>query len=118
MSSVEAHYLLNSLYNLEFRLFDHMDPLKKATEPFAVIRAFPEENPQAYSLLEDIVVRYSSNKIFQRYHITLLDYLKLPTPLARNLDDIAERIVSGIEREDAERHNRALQKSMGSVDGK
>lgn len=115
MSSVEAHYLLNSLYNLEFRLFDHMDPQKKATEPFAVIRAFPEENPQADSLLEDVVVRYTSNKIFQRYHITLLDYLKLPTPLARNLDDIAERIVSVIEKEDADRHNTALKKSMNGI---
>lgn len=115
MSSVEAHYLLNSLYNLEFKLFDHMDAYKKVAEPFAVIRAFPQEDPQADSLLEDVVTRYCRNKIHQRFHMTLLDYLKLPCPTARKLDEIAESVVAPMEREESVRQQNAIQQTINNV---
>lgn len=95
-----------------------MDPLKKVSEPFAVIRAFPEEDPQSDSLLEDVVTRYVRNKIHQRYAMTLVDYLKLPSPMARKLDMIADSVVAPIEREEAERHKTAMQQTMNKINEK
>lgn len=108
MSSVDSHYLLNSLYNIEFKLFDHFDPQKKKAEPLAVIRAFPEEDPQADSLFEDVVYRYASNKIGERFRMSLEEYLRLPCTKARCLDKVAEIVMGPIEKEEVDKRKAML----------
>lgn len=95
-----------------------MDPVKKVAEPFAVIRAFPEENPQADSLLEDVVMRYTENKIYDRYHLSFLEYMKLPCTAARELDKIANDTLYRLEKEENTRKANAANEAMSKITGK
>ena len=105
MKPFETHYLLNTLYNIEMGLFNHLAEGSSAKEPLAVIRAFKEENQKANSLLDEVAFRYKTNKIWERFKISFLDYIKLPVTKARELDDISIRVLKPIE--DAEEKAKA-----------
>ena len=105
MKPFEAHYLLNTLYNIEMGLFNHLVEGSSTKEPLAVIRAFMEENQKANSLLDEVAFRYKTNKIWERFKISFLDYIKLPVTKARELDDISIRVLKPIE--DAEEKAKA-----------
>ena len=105
MKPFEAHYLLNTLYNIEMGLFNHLVEGSSTKEPLAVIRAFKEENQKANSLLDEVAFRYKTNKIWERFKISFLDYIKLPVTKARELDDISIRVLKPIE--DAEEKAKA-----------
>jgi 3'(2'), 5'-bisphosphate nucleotidase len=81
MSQVEATYLMHALYNTSNGFFDHRAAANDAKSPFAVVRAFPEENPLAESLLEDLALRYKTNQIWERYKLNFLEYIALPMPM-------------------------------------
>ena len=108
MGPAESHYLLQSLYNMEMGLFNHMDPHLAQKNPLAVVRAFPEEDTQQGSLLEELTYRYRKNRIFERYNINFLDYIKLPCTMARKMDSMAEEIIAPIETEEAKRKAASL----------
>lgn len=97
MSQVEATYLMHALYNTSNDLFDHKNAAQDAKSPFAVVRAFPEENPLADSLLEDLALRYKTNQIWDRYKLNFLEYIRLPMPITRTLDDIGSKYLAPLE---------------------
>ena len=70
-----------------------------------MVRAFPEENPLADSLLEDLALRYKTNNIWDRYKLNFLEYISLPMPITRTLDDIGSKYLGPIE--DRERREAA-----------
>lgn len=110
MNPVESHYLLQSLYNMEMGLFNHLDANLNRGNPLAVVRAFPEEDTQQGSLLDELAFRYKKNRIFDRYNINFLDYIKLPCTMARKMDVIAEEVIAPIEREEAKAKNSQMPK--------
>ena len=97
MSQVEATYLMHALYNTSNGFFDHRAAANDAKSPFAVVRAFPEENPLADSLLEDLALRYKTNQIWERYKLNFLEYIALPMPITRVLDDFGAKYLGPIE---------------------
>lgn len=114
MSAVESHYLLNAIYNMDMGFFDHLSETKAKAEPLAVIRAFKEEDPLANSLMNDLAFRYYRNKIEKFFHIDFLEYIKLPMPVARKLDDIAINVLSKLAKEEDELTKADLQGLTGS----
>lgn len=101
MNPAESHFLLQTLYNMEMGLYDHLDPVLARTNPLAVVRAFPEEDVQQGSLIEELAFRYRKNRIHQRFDINFVDYMKLPCTLARKLDDVADKVIRPIEEAEA-----------------
>lgn len=101
MGAKDAHWLKNILYDQEFKLYDHFN--SKKNEPFAAVRAFPEEDCIKESYFQDVCVRYYQNRINEFFKLNLLEYMSLPMPYTRELDRIANAVISPLEREKKER---------------
>lgn len=116
MNPSESHYLLQSLYNMEMGLFDHMNPELARMNPLAVVRAFEEEDTQQGSLIEEIAYRYRKNRINARFNINFLEYMRLPCTVARKMDEVADQVIRPIEDEENKIKNQALENQMNNLD--
>lgn len=111
MSAKKAHWFRNVLYNQEFKLYDHFSA-KSKEEPFAVVRAFPEEDYIKESHLRDVCLRYYENSIFDYFKISLTAYMRLPMPYSRELDRIANNSIRPLETARKDRENRMYTDSL------
>ena len=113
MKAREAHWLKNILYNQDFGLYDHFSGGKN--EPFAAVRAFPEEDFIRESYFQDVCVRYYQNGIYDFFKMTLMQYMRLPMPYARELDRIAKAVITPMEREKKLREEQLFRQHMGNI---
>jgi hypothetical protein len=118
MGAMDAHWLKHNLYNKEFGLYDCFAPMA-AKEPLAVVRAFPEEDPIRETYLVDLCYRYYECKIHEFFHLSLTEYMALPMPYARKLDDIARNHIRPMEMERLKRESEEMRRQLSaSPEGK
>ena len=111
IGSVETHFLLQKLYEIEFSLFNHTDPVAVATDPLAVIRAKPEECYSTSSHLWDIAERYARAKINKRFNLNFIEYCNLPMPDAALLDKMAFEVMGNLELQESKKENQLFAKA-------
>lgn len=108
VGAVANHFLVQKLYEIEFGLFNHTDPVAVAADPLAVIRAKPEESYASASHLWDIAERYARARIHKRFNLNFIEYCNLPMPDAQLLDKIAFEVMGNVELEERKRENEVL----------
>ena len=111
MGAMDAHWLKHNLYNKEFGLYDCFAPMA-AREPLAVVRAFSQEDPMRESYFADLCFRYYEGKIYDLFHLSLTEYMALPMPVARKLDDIARNHIRPLEVERLKRESDEVRRQL------
>lgn len=96
---------MRDLYETEFGLFDHLAPHPR--RPLAAVAMHPQEDVNTNSTLEQVCKLYIRHRIYEMFHLDLLQFLDLPA-------DFVEMLI-GIAKEQTKQQNKAMtevEKSM------
>lgn len=97
---VDLNIILTSLYETEFRLFDHLNNLSSPTSnPLAIVKMHDSELPDdtiRWNLLMD---EYVDNDIYTYFHITFNEFIDYPRHIRKQMRDYINKRKSSKEEE-------------------
>lgn len=93
MDRVSAQITLRMVYDMKFGLFNHQDPITQASRPLAAVAFHESQDALIDSLLEDTVIRYTDNCIYDVFHLTFTEYLEQPLAINLYLDEKARAVM-------------------------
>lgn len=110
MSSDDVTIMMGITYDNAYRFTNHLDPELAAARPLMTIEQFDEEIYYKNSGLYHAIRRFEVQQIYQRYGLSLKDYLANPREINFMLTDAsmeqAKKIADEQERAKAEAHDR------------
>lgn len=97
--------IMRDLYESEYRLYDHRHP--HPNKPLASIAMHKQEDLNTDSALEQVCRLYIRHRIYECFHLDLLQFLELPA-------DVIEMLIA-LAKENTKQSNKAMsevEKSM------
>jgi hypothetical protein len=97
LDSISAKMLLLESYETLYGIFNHdavassPDQPGVPSRPLALVAMHPQENIRGYSRLYQVTARYLTSGIGDRFHMSLEEYLRLPTDYAEYLHFLASQ---------------------------
>lgn len=87
MVTMEAYETLYGICNHDQIPLDSLS--KKSTRPLALVALHKKENISEYSKLYRTIQRYTNQRIFELFHISLIEFLNLPREITQLLFKIS-----------------------------
>lgn len=84
----DAALVLRERYETMFKIYDHDHP-SAADRPLASIAMHWAENNSAGSLLYERIEQFEERKIYQRFGVSLAEFLELPRDVCSHLMEVA-----------------------------
>jgi hypothetical protein len=98
LESVDAQMVMRDLYETEYGLFNHLAP--HAQRPLAAVALHKQEDLNTNSSLEYACRLYVKHRIYDVFHLNVLQFLDLPP-------DVIEMLIV-IAKEQTVSHNKAM----------
>ena len=104
LNSVDAAVVMGDLYDECYGIFNH--GLTGSTRPLSSVAFHEAENIIHNSLLEEALQQYISNHIYDRFHLTVMEFLDLPSDYIELMVKVAQAdtkqqstVIDTLERE-------------------
>lgn len=104
LGSVDASIVMSDLYDEAYGIFNH--GLVSGSRPLSSVAFHVAENIIHNSPLEEALQQYVSNRIFERFHLNIMEFLDLPADYIELMLKIAQQdtrkqneIIDGLEHQ-------------------
>lgn len=87
LCSTDADIVMREKYETAYSLYNHEAP--DPEHPLAIIRMHPGEDASTGSLLYERIEQFEERKIYQRFGLTLKDFLDLPSDVCMKVMEVA-----------------------------
>lgn len=88
LNALQTRMVMQDLYETEYGIYNHLSQSKK--KPLASVAMFASEDINDGSLLEEVIRTYHYRKIYDIFHISLIEFLELPFDIVQMLYQIAD----------------------------
>jgi hypothetical protein len=103
----DAAQVLNSMvYDVSYNIHDHYSP--ESTNPLSTVAMHPREEYNKSSGLFRAIERFDRHEIYDRFGLSLEDYLNLPRDVIDMLTEVvidSEKRMENIESQERSKHN-------------
>lgn len=104
LNSVDASIVMGDLYDETYGIFNH--GLVTTTRPLSSVAFHDAENVIYNSPLEEALQQYVTNRIYDRFHLNVMEFLSLPSDYIELMMKIAQQetkqqssVIDSLERE-------------------
>ncbi len=90
--SYQTQLVLREMYETQYGIFNHDDPINERERPLSIVALHPKENWTKWSRLYRTIRRYDFHDIKGKFGLSLTEFLELPREIVELLFEIsAER---------------------------
>lgn len=87
--SYQTQLVLREMYETQYGIFNHEDPIHMRERPLSLVALHPKENTTKWSRLYQTIRRYDLHDIHAKFGLSLPEFLELPRDIVELLFELS-----------------------------